>query len=162
IRALPLAPFQFAIYEGKRRVVFFGSRYDFTHQRLEAAEELPAWLVPLAGRVERSAALPSGSIKHALCTEYDVGAGIGWHRCPRPVDRGSRPLPRPGSKFPFPPKTRKRRDTFHPNREPTFPLLDPGPPPPCLGAQHPAGRDPALFDHLPYDGPSLSIGFDLR
>jgi hypothetical protein len=24
-----------------------------------------------------------------------------------------------------------------------------------------AGRDPALFDHLPYDGPSLSIGFDL-
>jgi hypothetical protein len=75
IRALPLAPFQFGIYEGKRRVVFFGSRYDFTHQRLEAAEELPAWLVPLAGRVERFAALPSGSIKHALCTEYDVGAG---------------------------------------------------------------------------------------
>jgi hypothetical protein len=31
--------------------------------------------------------------------------------------------------------------------------------PPCLGAQHPAGRDPALFDHLPYDG--RSIGFDL-
>jgi len=80
IRALPLAPFQFGIYEGKRRVVFFGSRYDFTHQRLEATEELPAWLVPLAGRVERFAALPSGSIKHALCTEYDVGAGIGWHR----------------------------------------------------------------------------------
>ena len=24
IRALPLAPFQFGIYEGKRRVVFFG------------------------------------------------------------------------------------------------------------------------------------------
>src|SRR5262249_50823104 len=77
IRALPSAPFQFGIYEGKRRVIFFGSRYDFTHQRLEAAEELPAWLVPLAGRVERFAALPSGSIKHALCTEYDVGAGIG-------------------------------------------------------------------------------------
>src|SRR5262245_59731462 len=33
--------------------------------------------------------------------------------------------------------------------------------PPSLGAQHPAGRDPALFDHLPCDGPSLSIGFDL-
>jgi hypothetical protein len=30
----------------------------------------------------------STRIKHALCTEYDVGAGIGWHRdkkhaCPR-------------------------------------------------------------------------------
>ena len=87
IRALPLAPFQFGIYEGKRRVVFFGSRYDFTHQRLEAAEELPAWLVPLAGRVGRFAALPSGSIKHALCTEYDVGTGIGWHRDKKHFDQ---------------------------------------------------------------------------
>src|SRR5215510_3264091 len=87
IRALPLAPFQFGIYEGKRRVVFFGSRYDFTHERLEAAEELPAWLVPLAGRVERFAALLSGSIKHALCTEYDVGAGIGWHRDKKHFDQ---------------------------------------------------------------------------
>ena len=87
IRALPLAPFQFGIYEGKRRVVFFGSRYDFTHQPLEAAEELPAWLVPLAGRVGRFAALPSGSIKHALCTEYDVGAGIGWHRDKKHFDQ---------------------------------------------------------------------------
>jgi alkylated DNA repair dioxygenase AlkB len=87
IGALPLAPFQFGIYEGKRRVVFFGSRYDFTHQRLEAAEELPAWLVPLTGRVERFAALPSGGIKHALCTEYDVGAGIGWHRDKKHFDQ---------------------------------------------------------------------------
>ena len=61
--------------------------YDFTHQRLEAAEELPAWLVPLAGRVGRFAALPSGSIKHALCTEYDVGAGIGWHRDKKDFDQ---------------------------------------------------------------------------
>jgi hypothetical protein len=34
IRALPLAPFQFGIYEGKRRVVFFGwshaERYSIT------------------------------------------------------------------------------------------------------------------------------------
>jgi alkylated DNA repair dioxygenase AlkB len=82
---LPL-PSQLSMFDDEsarpegRRVVFFGSRYDFTYQRLEAAEELPTWLVPLAERVERFAALPSGSIKHALCTEYDVGAGIGWHR----------------------------------------------------------------------------------
>jgi alkylated DNA repair dioxygenase AlkB len=87
IRALPLAPFQFGVYEGKRRVVYFGSRYDFTHQRVEPAEELPAWLVPLSARVERYAALPSDSIKHALCTEYDVGAGIGWHRDKKHFDR---------------------------------------------------------------------------
>jgi len=33
------------------------------------------------------AALPSGSIKHALCTEYDVGAGIGWHRDKKHFER---------------------------------------------------------------------------
>jgi alkylated DNA repair dioxygenase AlkB len=86
ISALPLAPFQFGVYEGKRRVAFFGSRYDFTHQRLEEAEDLPAWILPIAARVERFAALPSGSIKHALCTEYDAGAGIGWHRDKKKFD----------------------------------------------------------------------------
>ena len=78
--ALPLAPFQFGIYAGKRRVAFFGTRYDFTHQRLEAAEAIPDWLAPFVTRVEQSVGLQSGSIAHALCTEYPVGAGIGWHR----------------------------------------------------------------------------------
>jgi alkylated DNA repair dioxygenase AlkB len=80
IQALPLAPFQFGVYEGKRRVAYFGARHDYTSRTLEAAEDLPDWLLPFATRVERFAALAAGSIKHALCTEYDVGAGIGWHR----------------------------------------------------------------------------------
>jgi alkylated DNA repair dioxygenase AlkB len=80
IRALPLAPFVFGIFEGKRRVVFFGSRYDFKHQRLDTAEALPPWLDAFARRVEGVAGLPSGGIEHALCTEYEIGAGIGWHR----------------------------------------------------------------------------------
>jgi alkylated DNA repair dioxygenase AlkB len=77
---LPLEPFQFGIYEGKRRVVYFGARYDFTHQRLEPAEDLPDWIMPYVRRTERFANLAPGSIRHALFTEYDVGAGIGWHR----------------------------------------------------------------------------------
>jgi alkylated DNA repair dioxygenase AlkB len=87
ISALPLAPFQFGIYEGKRRVVFFGTRYDFTHQKLEKADDLPGWLLPLAARVEAFGTLPVGSIRHALCTEYDVGAGIGWHRDKKHFDQ---------------------------------------------------------------------------
>jgi alkylated DNA repair dioxygenase AlkB len=87
ISALPLAPFQFGIYEGKRRVVFFGTRYDFTRQKLEKAHDLPDWLLPLAARVEAFGALPAGSIRHALCTEYDVGAGIGWHRDKKHFDQ---------------------------------------------------------------------------
>jgi alkylated DNA repair dioxygenase AlkB len=79
IRALPLAPFQFGQYEGKRRVVFFGTRYDFTHQRLEHADPIPFWLTPLVTRIEAFAGLASGSIAHALVTEYETGAGIGWH-----------------------------------------------------------------------------------
>lgn len=80
IRALPLAPFQFGAYEGKRRVAYFGSRYDFTHQRLEKADEIPPWLAPVVAAVENFAGVDAGSIRHALVTEYETGAGIGWHR----------------------------------------------------------------------------------
>jgi alkylated DNA repair dioxygenase AlkB len=80
IRALPLQPFQFGAYEGKRRVVYFGSRYDFTRQRLEAAEAVPDWLAPSLAEVEHRAGLRPGSVTHALVTEYETGAGIGWHR----------------------------------------------------------------------------------
>jgi hypothetical protein len=102
IRALPLAPFQFGIYEGKGRVVFFGWRYDFTLeaveelQRLEAVEELPAWLVPMAGRVERFAALPSGSIKHALCTSMmSAPASAGTATKSTSIRYSGSPSPRP-------------------------------------------------------------------
>jgi alkylated DNA repair dioxygenase AlkB len=80
LAALPLQPFQFGQYEGKRRVASFGWRYDFTHHKLESAEDLPDWIAPFAARVEQFADLPNGVIQHALCTEYDIGAGIGWHR----------------------------------------------------------------------------------
>jgi alkylated DNA repair dioxygenase AlkB len=86
IRALPIAPFQFGQYEGKRRVVFFGTRYDFTHQRLEQADPIPSWLTPLATRVEAFATLAGGSIAHALVTEYETGAGIGLHRDKKQFD----------------------------------------------------------------------------
>jgi alkylated DNA repair dioxygenase AlkB len=80
LRALPLVPFQFGVYEGKRRVASFGWRYDFTHHRLEAADALPDWIAPFAARAENFAGLSAGAIRHALCTEYETGAGIGWHR----------------------------------------------------------------------------------
>src|SRR5689334_14908462 len=80
ISALPLEPFQFGIYEGKRRVVYFGARYDFTRQRLEPAEDLPDWIMPYVRRTAAFADIHPDSIHHALFTEYDVGAGIGWHR----------------------------------------------------------------------------------
>ena len=47
IRALPLAPFQFGAFEGKRRVASFGWRYDYSQHKLEQAEDLPAWIQAL-------------------------------------------------------------------------------------------------------------------
>jgi alkylated DNA repair dioxygenase AlkB len=80
ISELPLAPFQFGAFEGKRRVASFGWRYDYSDQRLKPADDIPSWLKPLIARVEASEGLPPGAIRQVLCTEYEPGAGIGWHR----------------------------------------------------------------------------------
>lgn len=80
LQALPLRPFQFGVYEGKRRVASFGFHYDFAHKSLQKAEPIPAWLASLVNSVEEFGGLPPGSVGHVLCTEYEAGAGIGWHR----------------------------------------------------------------------------------
>jgi alkylated DNA repair dioxygenase AlkB len=80
ISELPLKPFQFGAYEGKRRVASFGFRYDDTLRKLHEAEPIPGWLTSIIGAVEKFGDLPSGSVRQILCTEYDAGVGIGWHR----------------------------------------------------------------------------------
>lgn len=79
IRALPLQPFQFGQFEGKRRVASFGFRYDYALRRLQQAEPIPAWLTEIVAEVETFGG-PGTLIRQVLCTEYDVGVGIGWHR----------------------------------------------------------------------------------
>jgi alkylated DNA repair dioxygenase AlkB len=80
IRSLPLTPFQFGAFEGKRRVCSFGWRYNYSDQRLEQADPIPGWVGPVIARIESFAALGPGAVRQVLCTEYEVGAGIGWHR----------------------------------------------------------------------------------
>jgi alkylated DNA repair dioxygenase AlkB len=80
ISELPLQPFQFGAFEGKRRVASFGFRYDYSLQRLAEADPIPDWLSSTARSVESFGDLPAGSVRQILCTEYDVGVGIGWHR----------------------------------------------------------------------------------
>ena len=86
IAALPLKPFQFGQYEGKRWVASFGFSYDYTLRRLREAEPIPDWLDPLLAQVE-SFGGPETRIRQVLCTEYDTGVGIGWHRDKPPFDR---------------------------------------------------------------------------
>jgi alkylated DNA repair dioxygenase AlkB len=86
IAALPLKPFQFGQYEGKRRVASFGFRYDYTLRRLEEGEPIPAWLCEMIERVEDFGG-PATRVRQVLCTEYDRGVGIGWHRDKPHFDR---------------------------------------------------------------------------
>jgi alkylated DNA repair dioxygenase AlkB len=86
VSALPLQPFQFGAFEGKRRVASFGFRYDYALQRLQPAEPIPDWIGSLIEQVQAYGG-PSTQIAQVLCTEYDVGVGIGWHRDKRQFDR---------------------------------------------------------------------------
>lgn len=86
IAALPLKPFQFGQYEGKRRVASFGFRYDYTMRRLEEADPIPERLGSIIEKVEAFGG-PGTRIGQVLCTEYDIGVGIGWHRDKPHFDR---------------------------------------------------------------------------
>ncbi|MCP1837076.1 alkylated DNA repair dioxygenase AlkB [Bradyrhizobium sp. USDA 4524] len=86
IRALPLAPFQFGQFEGKRRVASFGYRYDYGSRRLECTEPIPSWLSDIVAAIQ-SFGGASTEIGQILCTEYDRGVGIGWHRDKPHFDR---------------------------------------------------------------------------
>ena len=86
VASLPLLPFQFGAYEGKRRVASFGYRYDYTLRRLQEADPIPQWLTALIGEVEAFGGQVT-RIGQVLCTEYDTGVGIGWHRDKPHFDR---------------------------------------------------------------------------
>jgi alkylated DNA repair dioxygenase AlkB len=86
IQGLPLQPFQFGKFEGKRRIASFGFRYDYALRQLQRAEPIPAWLEEIVAAVEKFGG-PATRIRQVLCTEYDVGVGIGWHRDKPHFDR---------------------------------------------------------------------------
>ena len=80
LSTLPFRDFEFHGYTGKRRVVSFGWKYDFSSAALRQADEIPDFLLPLRARAASFANLDAEAFPHALVTEYGPGAGIGWHR----------------------------------------------------------------------------------
>ena len=80
LRELPFRSFEFHGYTGNRRVISFGWKYDFEKRKLEEAAEIPPFLLALRERAARFADLVPGDLQQALVSEYDAGAGIGWHR----------------------------------------------------------------------------------
>lgn len=80
VRALPFTAFEFHGYVGKRRVVSYGWRYDFSARQLQRTEDIPPFLLALRETAARFAGMSPESLQQVLVTEYDAGAGIGWHR----------------------------------------------------------------------------------
>ena len=80
IEALPLAPMQYQGYTALRRVVSYGGKYDFSKQRLDAAEPIPGWLDPLRARVAHWLGIAPTAFTQALLAEYRPGTPLGWHR----------------------------------------------------------------------------------
>ncbi|HEX7955852.1 MAG TPA: alpha-ketoglutarate-dependent dioxygenase AlkB [Pyrinomonadaceae bacterium] len=80
VRGLPFREFEFHGYTGKRRVVSFGWKYDFSAHSLQKAADIPDYLLTLRAAAAEFAGLEPELFQHVLVTEYGPGAGIGWHR----------------------------------------------------------------------------------
>ena len=77
---LPLRPFEFHGYLGKRRAVSFGYRYDYAGRQVRESLALPDFLLGLREAAAAFAMVAPDNLNQMLVTEYAPGAGIGWHR----------------------------------------------------------------------------------
>src|SRR5678815_128486 len=81
VQTLPFREFEFHGYLGKRRVVSFGWRYEYSGRgELKRVDEVPDFLPDLRRRAAKFAQLKPELLQQVLVTEYRAGSGIGWHR----------------------------------------------------------------------------------
>lgn len=80
VQELPFREVEFHGYTGRRRVVSFGWRYDFSGRQLLKADDIPDFLLTLRPAAAAFAGMEPEALQHVLVTEYGPGAGIGWHR----------------------------------------------------------------------------------
>ncbi|MGO7689826.1 alpha-ketoglutarate-dependent dioxygenase AlkB [Rhizobium ruizarguesonis] len=77
---LPFKAFDFHGFEGKRRTVSYGWKYDFDAQRVRKGEDIPPFLLRVRALAGSFAGIDPDRLEQALVTEYSSGAPIGWHR----------------------------------------------------------------------------------
>ena len=81
VRELPFQEFEFHGFRGRRRVVSFGWKYEFSGGgQLRKADDIPEFLLGLRSLAASFAGVDADAFQHVLVTEYGSGAGIGWHR----------------------------------------------------------------------------------
>jgi alkylated DNA repair dioxygenase AlkB len=76
LQKLDFTPFQFHGFEGKRRVVSFGWRYDFNGGGLKRTDDFPPFLVPIRDAAAAAFGLEGSSLEQALLIEYGDVIGI--------------------------------------------------------------------------------------
>jgi alkylated DNA repair dioxygenase AlkB len=77
---LDLRAYEMRGYSARRRVAYFGQRYDGPGQGLGPGPPIPDFLQALRHKAADLAGLAPDALVHALVNEYPAGAPIGWHR----------------------------------------------------------------------------------
>jgi alkylated DNA repair dioxygenase AlkB len=67
-------------YTAKRRIVSFGSSYDFGENVLHDAPPVPEFLKPVRAKAAAWVGVPADRFTDALIAEYAPGTQLGWHR----------------------------------------------------------------------------------
>lgn len=80
IPLMSLKPFDFHGFEGRRRVISYGWKYDFDTERVNRIDDIPPFLLPVRDIAAVFAGIEPDQLQQALVTEYAPGAPIGWHR----------------------------------------------------------------------------------
>ena len=80
IPALPFKAFEFRGFEGKRRTVSYGWRYDFNQQQLQKADPVAPFLLPLREIAGQFAGIEPRALEQVTVIEYSPGSAIGWHK----------------------------------------------------------------------------------
>ncbi|MBC7790378.1 MAG: alpha-ketoglutarate-dependent dioxygenase AlkB [Anaerolineae bacterium] len=80
LKDLPLRDFEFQGYTAKRRVISYGWQYDFNERALRKTNDIPSFLLSLREVAAAFGEVLADELQQVLVTEYDAGAGIGWHR----------------------------------------------------------------------------------
>jgi len=81
---LPFKEFQFQGFEGKRRIVSFGWRYDYNDHKILPADPIPTFLLEVYRMIQATSGFVLCELQQVLVSEYAPGAPIGWHK-DRPV-----------------------------------------------------------------------------
>lgn len=80
VSRLDLRAFEMRGYAARRRVAYFGRRYDDAARELTDGPPIPDFLQALRRKAADLAGLTPEALVHALINEYPPGAPIGWHR----------------------------------------------------------------------------------